>query len=327
MSVAEIAAEKAVGSSEVAGVIGISPFANNSRWPIWARKRGLIPQQEDTQEMRWGRMVQRPLAIRFSEDTGLEHEWSDRAYVHPERRYQRASVDAFLPSIAHPKAILEVKTAGLYQAGDWEPTYGEIGGPGGIPDYYLSQLMWQMDAHGLPLAYLAVSIAGPDVRYYRVPYEKEVAEFLRQEVEPFWLENLIGGVEPPPGVSDDVKAFLKRRYPKEKEAIRPATDQEILLLDQYAEVRAKLKPLEDQKEELEIELKKAIGDAAGLDWPRGKFTWKAQRDSMETDWEALAKAELDRYPEYLRQKMIAAVTRTVPGSRRIHFSPWRRKAA
>lgn len=320
-SVAEIVAAKTVGSSEVAGVIGISPWVD--RWQIYARARGLIGPQEETQEMRWGKMVQQPLAARFTQDTGIAHEWSDHAYVHPERRYQRASVDAFLPSRAHPKAILEVKTTGLHLAGEWESTYGEIGGPEGIPDYYLAQVQWQLDAHGLPLAYVAVSIAGPDVRYYKIPYDKEIADFLRLMVEPFWLESLVGDVEPAPGVSDEVKSYLKRRYPKEKEKIRPATDAEVLLLDEYARVYAELKPKLDRKEELEVELTKAIGDAEGLDWPRGKFTWKLARGSA--DWKALALAELDRYPQDVREKMIAALTK--PGSRRIHFSPWRRKAA
>lgn len=322
-SAAEIVQIAAVGASEVAGVIGVSPWTD--RWQIYASRRGLIKRQ-DTPEMRWGRKVQRQIAEIFTEDRGLRHEWSDKPHFNPTRRYQRATVDAFIPTIAKPEAILEIKTTGLHLAGEWEPTYGELGGPDGIPDYYLAQVQWQMDAHGLPVAYIAVSIAGPDVRYYRIPYDPEVVQFLRGEVEPFWAESLMGDVEPEPGTSEAVKTWLKRRYPKETEKVRQATAEEIPLLDELAAVRAALKPLEDSKDELEVKLKKAIGDAEGLDWPRGRMTWKATRDSSETDWEALAKAELDKYPEDVRKQMIAALTTAKAGSRRIHFAPWRRAA-
>lgn len=320
-SAADMISANAIGASEIASVIGISPFCG--RWKLWARRKGLIREPE-TPEMRWGKKVQRAIAEMFTEDTGLEHEWSDRSYCPPEYPFLRVTVDAFVSLIARPRAILEVKSVSLHNAGDWEKTYGKIGGADGCPDYVEAQVQLQLKAHGLKLAYVAAAIGNGDMRYYKIPADSEVQDFLLREAERFSLEHLMAGVEPPLEYSEAAEEYIRKRFPREREKIREAGEREILMLDEYASVRADLAPLAKRKKTLELELKKAVGDAAGLSWERGKFTWKKTKDGIETRWEDLARSRIEPLPEEERLALVAQYTGTKAGVRRIHFQDLRR---
>ena len=327
-SAAGIVEENSIGASEIAGVIGISPWLDN--WQVYARKRHLIVSDPPSQRMRRGLKLQRVAAEIFTEETGLAHEWHDKKVHHAVRRFQHSTVDALVPTIRKPEAVLEIKTAGLDQAGEWDRVEpGQMGDEDGIPAHYLAQVQWQMSTHELDLAYVAVLIAGDDLRVYKIRRDPEIIDFLLIEGEKFFCQHILAGVEPPPGVSDDVKNYIKRTFPREKEPLRPATKEEIVLLEEYADLRfrlATMKPDLDRKEELEVLLKLAVKDAEGLEWPRGKFTYKKVKDHQEVNWERLAKSQIDAYPEDVQNQMKAEYTDTEPGTRRIYFKDFWREA-
>lgn len=324
-SAADIIHRTGVGASEIAAVLGISPFFD--AWEVWARLRGMLGPMKPDVRMRCGKAFQQPIAQLFTEDTGLPHEWYDKPYYHPRREWQRASVDAFIPAIAKPSAVLEVKTSGLERSGDWErPEPGEFGDESGVPEYYLAQVQYQMNAHNLPLAYIAVEI-NHELRYYRVEADPTVQAFLLNEAEEFWRKYALGGEEPPIGHSEEFRRYLKRAYPKPKAPIREAIVNEkvneIALLDEYAALRAELKPKLDRRDELEDELKNAVKDAAGIEWVRGVFTYLRTRDKQEVNWEKLARAQIESFPADVQREMIAEYAETTPGYRKIHFKEFK----
>ena len=81
-----------------------------------------------------------------------------------------------------------------------------------------------------------------------------------------------------------------------------------------------LDPVIRRREDLEVLLKDAIGEADGLSWPGGRFTWKRARDRSETNWEELSRDLLVGFaPDEIKGK-ISEFTHPVAGQRRIYFS-------
>ncbi|MER6876538.1 lambda-exonuclease family protein, partial [Amycolatopsis sp. NPDC000673] len=165
----------ALGGSEVAAVLGLSPW--ESRFSLWHRKKGYAAQAEDTEVMRWGRWLEEPIARAFAElhpeyrvrRTGT---WASRA-----RPWQIATPDRLLSSLTE-RALLEVKTA--HSADEWgEPGTDEV------PIYYRTQALWQLDTLRLSRAHIAVLISGADYREYAVDWNISEVSVLREAAREF----------------------------------------------------------------------------------------------------------------------------------------------
>lgn len=314
-SAGDIIRASGIGASEIAAVMGISPF--DYPWDIYARKLGIIGRKEQTEAMFWGKKQEPVIAQVFSERTGYPIEWCDKRIWSKKRPWQYASPDAFvIPAPTAPKQILECKTAGLQQAGDWDR---DADGEDGVPEYYVAQVEWQMSVCELDLAYIAVLIAGNDFRIYEVPHDPVREEILLEAGENFWSSYLLPKIEPPMGGSDDARKYLRKHFPREREKLRPATVEEIDWLNEYLEVRRLLDAEEARKNELENQITKAIGDNEGLEWRRGKLTWKRTKDRSEVNWEKLANDQLEGFSKQEKAAFIEQYTETVHGHRRIHF--------
>jgi putative phage-type endonuclease len=321
-----ISAKEAIftlGGSGIAGALGISPF--RSRWQVYALACGLIEPDPPTEAMEWGVRLQREIAQGFSAITKIPHEWFDKRIYHPERTWQHATPDAFSPTVANPKAVVEIKNVGLHMAGDWGKTYGEMGDEDGVPDYVIVQLQWQMDVTGTREAFVGTLVGGSDFRFYRVPYDAELAEYAVEEGFEFW-RNVMNRIDPPIDASEEARGYLARRFPRDRDKLRPAAAGELDLLAEYADVRLALGPLETRKGELESELKLAIADAEGIEAPFARFTWKLRKGRQATDWQKLAEAQLVGYSDDERRALIAEHTSVGDGVRVIRFTDKRREA-
>lgn len=188
-----------VGGSEVAALVGLSPF--ESWFSMWHRRRGLIGPVEDTALMWWGRHNEQAIADRFA----YEHpEWDVRrigTYVNREREYQVVSPDRLLVRVGGGRwELLECKQAhdtggGMYDgAGDIIPQWGPTG-TDQIPIYYRCQCLWGMDAFGIDTYRLAAYFGGDDYREYVIRYDEAEALVLRKRAVEF-IEAVRDGIEP-----------------------------------------------------------------------------------------------------------------------------------
>lgn len=312
-AVKDIVRTTSIGASEIAAIAGISPFAGP--WQIYARKRGLIDPPEQTEEMFWGKAFEPVIAGIFSARMNLEIEWFDQPIYSKTRPWQRASPDAFILT-APKRKVLEVKTAGQYRAGEWDRDAGD---EDGVPEYYVAQVEWQMSTCELDEAYVAALIGGNDFRVYRIEHDPVLEEILVEEGAEFYYKHLLPGVEPPVDGSKEARDYIRKRFPRQREKLRPATVAEMEWLREYAALRAQLDLLAERKSALENQLTSAVGNHEGLEWPQGKFTWKRTKDRAETNWEELAKEQLTGYSQEEREALIGQHTHTVAGYRRIHF--------
>lgn len=201
-----------LGGSEIAAVVGLSPFT--SRFALWHRKRGTLPEQEVNDGMSWGTRLEPVLCDYYAE---LHPEfWAMDAgtYHHAERPWQLANVDRLLyptrdvTAKTPPLALLEVKTAHQYDAHEWGQDGTEE-----IPPYYRCQALWYLDVLGLPTAHVAVLIGGSDYREYVIHYAADEAAWLRAKGEEFWQE-VVDGTVPPIDGHDATYAAVRTLHPE-----------------------------------------------------------------------------------------------------------------
>lgn len=277
----EIPRESGLGSTDIAALVGMSPYRDS--WAVYASKIGLLDgvQQNVDPRKKWGALLQKVIAQAFTEETGLEHEWIDKPVRNSERAWQFSSPDAVLINLPH---VLEVKTAGLDQARHW----GESGTEE-IPDHYAIQAHWHMSALGMEACDVAVLIAGNDFRRYVIHRDPEIEARLLEVAERFWRTNVLARVPPPIGCSQAAADYLKQRFPRNIQNLRSATAAELELLAKLKQAKEEFQECEIEKDSLENAVKQAIGDADGLTLPgKGKVTWTKNKDAMGINWQAVA---------------------------------------
>jgi len=163
-----------LGGSEIAAVMGLSPF--ESRFSIWHRKRGQIGPVADNDVMYWGRALEHVIAEEFGHrhpeltltPSGM---WRNR-----ERPYQLGQPDRLVGD-----DILEVKTA------RYDDEWGDPG-TDVIPVYYRAQCLWYLDCLAAKRCHVAVLITGSDYREYLVEYDQADALAMRAAAAEFMAD-------------------------------------------------------------------------------------------------------------------------------------------
>lgn len=304
-----------IGGSDAAAVVGLNPYL--TRLEVYALKLGLIEPEEVGEPAEWGKILE-PVVLRqyamrtgffvvgrdrsdeislFRPDGGVDvadgpaapaaallrgtirsrtHPWR---YCHPDG----FAVDLSDGTILH---VLEGKTANVWIGRDFG-----IDGTDQIPEGYVLQCMHNLDVLREHIGSAAdtmrvpVLIGGQQWRIYTVPYDPAMADVLREEEQAFW-ERIQKGE--PPGVTpdDQGKRVLARLFPKDfGERIR-ATEEDIKLVEELAEMRQAFERAQRARTEAENQIKERMGTASELVGPGFKITWKKTRDRKVTDWEA-----------------------------------------
>jgi putative phage-type endonuclease len=157
-----------LGGSEIAAVLGLSPF--ESRFSLWHRKAGAIGPVDLNDEMEWGTRLEPAVAAK----------WDDN---HPDARIHwwpgTYSRDGWM--IANPDGlsyrtdeVVELKTS----------PFGDGWGPDGtdeVPIHVRTQVLWYCGVLDYVAANVAVLIGGHDYREYRIEFDQDEFDLLRDE--------------------------------------------------------------------------------------------------------------------------------------------------
>lgn len=235
----------ALGGSEVAAVLGLSPW--ESRFSLWHKKSGQLPPSEDTDVMRWGRWLEEPIARAFAATHPEYRVRRTGTWISRQRTWQLATPDRLLSTPDGP-AVLEIKTS--HNADEWgEPGTDEV------PIFYRTQALWQLDTLGLSRAHLAVLISGSDYREYVVDWN--IAEvFVLREAGREFLDTVERDERP--DIDEHTATYRTVR------ALHPLIDDvevEIAptLAEQYRAAVAEYKAAEDAKRRAAAEVLDALG--------------------------------------------------------------------
>lgn len=199
-----------IGASEIAAVVGLSPF--ESPFSLWHRKKGNLSGPDPANPLfYWGHALEPLVAARYEADHPEFWVMEVGTYVHDERAWQIANLDrALMPTRGvtadtPPTAVLEIKTTRY--ADNWGPH-----GSAQVPLHVRCQVMQQMDVMGVEFADVAVLIGGNDYREYRIPFDEDDAQTLREAGATFWA-SIEADDEPPIDASWETYEAVRDLHP------------------------------------------------------------------------------------------------------------------
>jgi predicted phage-related endonuclease len=298
-------------STDMGAIFGVDPDRDLDSVHA-VKKRGVVLPPIP---WRWelGQYLETAVMDIFEAKTGHKVEkLFDKTFQHPKYPHIMATPDALL---------LDENSGADAKVCSWDQRhkYGESADE--IPDRVALQVVTCMEVMQRDSWYIAL-LSGDQFRAIRINRDPEFGEWLMTEATRIWRKYFEGDERPPVGGSRITSMWLQQAYPKHKRPdIRVATDEEVEMLTQYGNLRMEQKALMKARATMENQLKDAIKDREGLEWPGGKFTWRKAKDSQEIDWQSMAIALRTHYiqDEEARAKLTADYTRLKPGVRRIYF--------
>jgi|GEM_PF-2379538 len=280
----------AIGASDIACILGMNPFRD--AFSVWAEKTGQIDSPEPNKRMRKGKYMEEAVAHWFSDVHGVPVVWFDSTVRHASRTFQCASPDAFeLDGDGARSGVVEVKIVGWDQRWGW----GEPGGSK-IPDHYALQCQWLCSTTDLPYASVAAQI-GDDLSVYRVDRDPDIEATLLDVGRRWWHEHIELGKAPEIGDTAAAAAYLKKRFPKNTDVVRCATEEETALILRYRSLCEAWDAVNHDCQVAENRLKEIIGEDAGLISGDLRVTYKKCKDSEGVDFAKLG-VEVLSGPDY-----------------------------
>ena len=285
-----------IGGSDAAAVLGLSKW--KTPYALYLEKRGEAPASDDSEPMRWGRLLEPVVRQEYAERSGEVVRLPTEMLRHARYPWMLATVDG----ITDTGRLVELKTA--RSAEDWgEPGTDEI------PQAYLIQVQHYLEVTELEVADVAVLIGGQDFRQYEVEADAELQDMIVEAEAQFW--DRVQRADPPDPVTlSDVMAKYGR-------ASRPgaviATAEVAQAVAALAAVRTEKGALDEVDEQLRARILGAFGNLDTLVDVDGQVlaTWKAARPSQVIDWKAIAGQLAPP------QALIDQFTTEKPGTRRL----------
>lgn len=286
-----------IGASEVAGVIGESPWS--SPWSIWASKVGLTrPDDAGTDSMQFGTDLEPVIAKWFHRETGLYIYGEQTWCAHAKYGWARATVDGF---------VNDYETVQSHEAlGVFEAKYTADAPWTELPYHYWIQVQWQMfvtDVRHAWIACMHLPFGRPTFRVYEVERDDASIESLVMRCEAFWTDHVLSGDPPDTDAHAATSAALREVYGPESVEPPDAVDldadahQAVLML---RELKASAKEIDAEIVECENAVKAALGTHVE-GWADGVrlVTWKPQT-ANRLDASALRADHPDLHAEYTR---------------------------
>ena len=243
---------KGIGSSDAAAILGISPWA--SPLSVYADKKGLIPERDDSERMRWGTLLEPIVLAEYGKETGHEVQPCSTLCRSAERSWQLATPDAWRfrkedPGTPLPFGVIELKTTGM----GWSWTEG-------APPHVVAQVQHQLAVTGLSWASVVVLVNGSRLLWIDLPRDDAFIARLNDAEADFW-ERVEKDLPPAPDGTEASREALKLLYPRDTGAVI-ALPGEFIDLDREREelLRAKA-TVEKDLEVANQRIKAALADA------------------------------------------------------------------
>lgn len=242
-----------IGGSDVAAIMGVSPFATLR--DLYNDKCGnpdVIQTEDNWVAKEVGHRLEDLVAKIFAYKTGYKVFAVRKLFRHPFHSFMQANVDFFVELPDGSIAILECKTTNYNSKEKWND--------GAVPVNYEWQCRHYMAVMNLSCAYIACLYGNNENEFvYRRIDRDEVIEADMIEMEAhFWNEYVLGRIEPPYTESGDLVLESIRRHYGE---LDPTVDAVILptsmavKLEQYLDLAAQKSLLTQQIKELDEQMK------------------------------------------------------------------------
>lgn len=260
-----------IGASEVSTVLGLNPF--DTPLQLALRKRGDIPDKEETEAMRMGHKLEPVVAELYAEETGRSVQDLGQYVIqrNPEHPFLHATLDRLVRTACYmhtdgEKRVgdLQIKTVGAHMAHHWEEA---------VPLYVQAQVQAEMATAKLGWGSVAALIGGQRFLWKDIERNDKFILYMVAKVETFWA--MIQKGDLPEAEATDNEA-LRLLYPQHDpgKTIELSCEGHDLDLE-FDLVKSELARYKERKEKAEAQLKQMMGDAEYGTLPDGgKYSWK-----------------------------------------------------
>ena len=282
-----------IGSSEVATILGLNPW--ETPYQLWRRKKGLDPAKDETFAMKAGHYLEDAVAQFWHDETGCDiikssaGDWlirdNERTHlqVSPDRTYWLSG----MPHNSLNKGILECKTTQMRIDAD------------DLPKHWFCQVQYQLGVAGYQQGSLAWLCSGREFGYKDIAIVPDFYDWIVEEVDKFWQDNIIGNQEP---AATNVQDVLLKYNRHTDGKIIEISDEVFEAYNNLKELKKELTGLETRKEELESKIKIGFGDAEAISYGGQTIaTWKAPKPGSKFDEKAFKEAHPDLAKEFTIQ--------------------------
>lgn len=266
-----------VGASEVAAVVGLSPY--ETALDVWARKTRRAGPDRETDAMMLGNLLEPVVLELYRQRVGPVVPAGSETLRHGRYRFALATPDGFAEDGAR---LVECKTAGARTREQWGDGIDEV------PVHYLVQVQWQLLVTGRERAHLAALLLGDqDFRVYEIERAPRLIEQLVERVGRFWRDNVANDSPPDPG-PEHASDYLAALYSSPTKELLPWTVETRVLARELAEIKAEKRALAAREKSVAIELQRAIGNAAGIGDQEQRVLWTPRAGGIA--WKNVATA-------------------------------------
>ncbi len=294
-----------IGSSEISTALGKNPpYFKGTPLSVWKEKASHVIQLKDNSSMRIGRNVEEAIVLEYEYLTGRKvMRVKDKMFLHPELDFLFTDLDGIiLPAGGDGYGILEAKSTTSYVYEDWKQK---------IPTYYFRQAMGELNVlnehpffKGEKFEYVDFAILILDRREVEVLRINRDGKFIEQqnlELRNFY-QLVVDNIPPEPSVSE-----YAVQEPMEGSFV-DAGEEIYKKLAEALNYKKQIKELEEKKDELEDEVKLAMGDNETLLYNSEVIaTWKSQeRNTIDSK---KLKADLPDIAEKYNKKSMVRVFR------------------
>lgn len=287
-----------ISSSEVAGILGISPFTDPVK--IWIDKCAPHLSTRDPYKkfgmLDMGNIMEPVVAKCYC----IEHGVTAKKYLdtiqHDKIKWLMCTPDYELSN----GRGLECKNVASPKAYEWGGT-----GTGNVPIYYIVQVQQCMAVLDRQDWAVGAIIGGNEFRHYLIQRDEELIGLMLEAQEQFWTDYILPKKMPPANLGPhSAVEYLKKRFPTQenRETIEIEKDHPLFqAMDRLRELRNAKKLIEEEAALMTAKLQSEIKDGYRLQYGSGKgsisVSWGRGGKGASTNWESLAKELLEKSEE------------------------------
>jgi len=199
---------KYIGGSDVAAILGVSPWRNVV--DLWIDK--ITPRAENGQNAsakRRGSRMEPYILDMIREEHGLEIVAANNRYIDRELPFMAAEIDfEYLDPETGQVENGEIKTVHPFKAKEWGDN-----GTDQLPLHYLAQIQHGMGVRSARRC-RTFALIGDDLEPYLVDRDDELIAAMRARATEFWTKFVLPKIQPPLDYEHkDIIDTLKRLYP------------------------------------------------------------------------------------------------------------------
>ena len=283
---------KGIGGSDVAAVLGISPW--KTRRDLFYEKTGVQPVLPD--ETNWvakevGHRLEELVAEIYRRKTGYAVYPIRKIFQHPLYPFLIADVDFFVQKPDGTRGILECKTSN-FMAKDKRAD-------GAVPRYYEVQGKHDLSVTNLDFAAFACLFGNSegDFLMREVGRDLEEEEMTIVELKHFWRDFVAANVEPPYTEAGDLVLESIRRYRGKADPSLPQitlSSSDAARLEQYLKLREEKQTLDKRGRELEKEIKGVYAPIVDLLGPGCSAICTAGKAQYQVSYKPTSKTSIKK---------------------------------